>query len=755
MRHSGNLAWLALALAACARGSASPPPTPSESAPPVLGASSADAAVAESAPLPSGEWSEAIREQRWADAARALDSLGPWAKRSEMRFARARVARALGDDKQAVALLDGLETALPTLAREISEERALAEAKVGPFESAAKYFEGKGSSEALVIAAKTWKRAGKLDDARRAADRAVGLAATGGKKKKGGPSRDEVEARHARAQIADEQGAADVAATDYRWLATFAPTADFASDVDARLEKLAPSRALSKRERYERALAMARAGKIELVEREVSAIERASGPGVSRGEVLHARGMAAYSAREFGKAADLLEEASRAGGEYAAHDLFHSARALSRAHKDDAAIARYGELARRFKGSPYAEQSRFLAARLLYVSGRWKEAANAYSVYSKRHEKDGRFSEQVEYERAVALLAAGQAARAEKALGRLADVENVDADRANLQELAGVALASLGKTDAAAQVFRRVIEARPLSFAALAATSRLKQMGQSPPPSIEPAKLGAVRDEIKVALPQKVKLLHSLGFDLDAERELERHEEAIRREHAPRGDEALCRLYGELGPAARRYRVGQKAARPTDLNRAPSPDTRWLWDCVYPRPYEDLVRSAEKQWGLPSDLLYAVMRQESAFSPTVVSPANAVGLLQLIPPTAKNAAQELELAFEPLLLSSPAYNIRIGSFYLSKVLGTFGGNVALAAAAYNAGPSAVSRWLETGETLPLDVFVARIPYDETRSYVGRVVGNLARYAYLSRGDEAVPALSLDIPKGLRATQGAY
>lgn len=80
---------------------------------------------------------------------------------------------------------------------------------------------------------------------------------------------------------------------------------------------------------------------------------------------------------------------------------------------------------------------------------------------------------------------------------------------------------------------------------------------------------------------------------------------------------------------------------------------------------------------------------------------------------------------------------------------------ALAAAAYNAGPAAVSRWLETGETLPLDVFVARIPYEETRTYVSRVVGNLARYAYLSGGDGAVPRLELEIAKGLRAEPDAY
>ena len=144
------------------------------------------------------------------------------------------------------------------------------------------------------------------------------------------------------------------------------------------------------------------------------------------------------------------------------------------------------------------------------------------------------------------------------------------------------------------------------------------------------------------------------------------------------------------------------------------------------------------------------MRQESGFRPDVVSPASAVGLLQLVPSTATRIAKELGIEDEPELLRLPSYNVELGAFYLHKVLGTFGGQVALAAAAYNAGPRAVSRWLETGEDLPLDVWVARIPFAETRTYVARVVGNLARYAYLHGGDGAVPKIALALPKGVRA-----
>ena len=149
------------------------------------------------------------------------------------------------------------------------------------------------------------------------------------------------------------------------------------------------------------------------------------------------------------------------------------------------------------------------------------------------------------------------------------------------------------------------------------------------------------------------------------------------------------------------------------------------------------------------------MRQESGFRPDVVSPANAVGLMQLIPPTAERVAKELSLPYEQDALRSPAYNVKLGSFYLKKLLDLFAGNFALAAAAYNAGPQAVFRWLENSSDLPLDVFVARIPFEETQGYVERVLGNQARYRYVEAGEAGVPKLALELPRGLKAPADLY
>jgi soluble lytic murein transglycosylase len=126
-----------------------------------------------------------------------------------------------------------------------------------------------------------------------------------------------------------------------------------------------------------------------------------------------------------------------------------------------------------------------------------------------------------------------------------------------------------------------------------------------------------------------------------------------------------------------------------------------------------------------------------------------------MPGTAERIADELGDKLESQSLTRAYANVHLGSAYLRKLIDSFQGNVPLAVAAYNAGPQAVSRWLSGGENLPLDLFVARIPYEETRVYVGRVLSNAARYAYLEGGEGAVQAPALELPKGVKLPENSY
>lgn len=132
-------------------------------------------------------------------------------------------------------------------------------------------------------------------------------------------------------------------------------------------------------------------------------------------------------------------------------------------------------------------------------------------------------------------------------------------------------------------------------------------------------------------------------------------------------------------------------------------------------------------------LSHAIIRQESNFDTSAISPAGARGLMQLMPRTAKDVARKLKVRYSlRRLTDSPSYNIRLGRAYLARLLSRFDGSYVLAIAAYNAGPGAAKRWVrENGDPREADVdvidWIESIPYRETRNYVQRVMENIQVY----------------------------
>ncbi len=129
--------------------------------------------------------------------------------------------------------------------------------------------------------------------------------------------------------------------------------------------------------------------------------------------------------------------------------------------------------------------------------------------------------------------------------------------------------------------------------------------------------------------------------------------------------------------------------------------------------------------------------------------------MQLIEPTAQKVAEELGFQLSPAALDAPHTNLALGTHYLDSLLRQFQGAVPLALAAYNAGPAAVGRWSNTGKGLPLDLFVAMIPYAETRKYVERVMTNWIRYAYLAGDEDVLSKVSLTLPSAITIDTDAY
>jgi soluble lytic murein transglycosylase len=155
------------------------------------------------------------------------------------------------------------------------------------------------------------------------------------------------------------------------------------------------------------------------------------------------------------------------------------------------------------------------------------------------------------------------------------------------------------------------------------------------------------------------------------------------------------------------------------------------YDVLYPRPFGDDVRAASRRTGLPEPLIFAIIRQESLFRADAASSAGAIGLMQLLPETARITAKRSGLpAPTRTQLTRPEVNIPLGSEFLASLVRRFDGETALAAAGYNAGPNAARRWLPPAP-MELDVWAENIPFNETRAYVQRVAWHALVFTWLT------------------------
>jgi soluble lytic murein transglycosylase-like protein len=151
----------------------------------------------------------------------------------------------------------------------------------------------------------------------------------------------------------------------------------------------------------------------------------------------------------------------------------------------------------------------------------------------------------------------------------------------------------------------------------------------------------------------------------------------------------------------------------------------------FPQAYAKYIEPYTDAWQIKPSLAYAIMRQESAFMPEAMSFAYAYGLMQIIPPTANEIAQNIKFApFEIGLLNKPKINTLFGTYYLKYLSDTFQKNIIYTIGGYNAGPNALKRWSAKAGDLDSDEFIELIPYRETKKYVKRVLVNYMVYERL-------------------------
>lgn len=149
------------------------------------------------------------------------------------------------------------------------------------------------------------------------------------------------------------------------------------------------------------------------------------------------------------------------------------------------------------------------------------------------------------------------------------------------------------------------------------------------------------------------------------------------------------------------------------------------WDDMnlrFPIKYFDHIKVNADRQDLDPAIVFGLIRRESAFKVDARSPVGARGLMQIMPKTGKQIARELKERWGSVnSLLNPEINVKYGTFYYKKLLEQFDGHYALAAAAYNAGPHRVKRWLPEDEPIAADIWIETIPFKETRGYVSAVL----------------------------------
>jgi soluble lytic murein transglycosylase len=592
------------------------------------------------------------------------------------------------------------------------------------------------------------------------------------------------EARYRLAQAYEELGKAVPEALDlYRALAIGSPLSSWGKQSQARMDVLVKRLGKAERERYDTLSAD------ELIERGMvyydamrnplseADFERAlSAPGLTDDKACVAayhRANSVFKARDRQRAAPLFDQAIAACKKAKNVDLhvkaaYQAGRSYSYLGKRPIAIERYRvsesvspehtfvDDARLRQAEEYAELGNDAKVRALLASipkkypggdmraeALWRLGWRAYSA--------GKYKEAITWlEQQIAVMPIDDNYWAE----------------GQAQYWLGRSHARLGRTKKSIAAYRDAVLRYPLSYYALLALNRLREQHpaafesvmreiQTPPADYDPARPAfQFAPRVEYGSPAFARALEflRLGLGDPAEAELRRLGMNV-----PPGKDRLTdpdRMEKLWATAFLYDRAGsyEKSHWPTrwhilDYKRVwPVGHNRERWRIAYPRGFWELIEAHAKQHGFPTEILMAIVREESAFNPLLESYANAIGLTQMIMPTAQRFAKDTGIEVNRTSLRDPEKNVTIGARFLAFLWEKWDRHIMLVPPSYNAGEGAVSRMLGARGHLDADEWIESIKTDQARRYSKRVLASYFVYNYLYRGE--IPVLSNDIPDKL-------
>ncbi|MBX5483195.1 MAG: transglycosylase SLT domain-containing protein [Myxococcaceae bacterium] len=542
-----------------------------------------------------------------------------------------------------------------------------------------------------------------------------------------------------RARAREAVGKHDGARADWVLLAVKFPAHPYGEEAVAILSAQKPRYRFSFEERLARAEALVNAAAPERALAELEAIDREK---LARGATARARqarvhALALLAQRHEQEAEPFLDAATKGPRALAAEVAMIRARRALRRNDRQRARELFAAAATKYPKERVTEDGLYLAAWIDLQEDRYADAVKTFDAFARQRPRSRKLDEALWF-KALAQLRMKDYPAVRDTLGMLQArfprsslVPQAKYWATRAAQLAGE------KPELVAPEYEAVIDAFPGSFYAVLSQARLEELGRKPPPAF-PQRPTTLEKELPKELLCALALTRA-GLFRDAHDEVEAQLSRVRDpQDALVYGHALQQL-GQYGPA---YALAARLLWGSAFGEK-KPEAVAL---LYPRAFRTAVeREAERQ-RISASLVWAIMRRESAFRPEVASPADARGLMQLIPPTAKAIARALgDDAPAPDALFAPEVNIRYATWYLAQLKERFG-HPALVAAAYNAGPAAVLRWVKADRTLPLDLFVELIPFKETRGYVKQVVADYCLYQQMYAEGDVKPSVAMTLPE---------
>lgn len=456
------------------------------------------------------------------------------------------------------------------------------------------------------------------------------------------------------------------------------------------------------------------------------------------GWALQKNGQKEDAAASYGRVADLPCEEK-----ILARSLFWKGSLESDMKNYEAAESTFRLLAKRSDGNRYADDAYYKLSKIYQAQSDDDRAAQAVSSLLKLPEGDMKEKylwdeaftafENQDYDaatdnldRIIATKSLGTEAQPQAMYwkGRIAEIRSH-------KKLGG----------ASSGLYHQVLKNYPFSLYALLAEARLGV--SAPVPAVTKNKAAVPSDK---EFTQALRVVDDLNKrkDYEAARDVLDYLTYVDRTAAAEKPEAIAERWAASGDYNRALELAAEKLDKSlfDINlEKDSPLTRAL----YPLAYEKIVKSEAEANHLPMPLILGIMREESLFQRSIRSHAGAIGLMQLMPATARIKARGLGVDVGDL--TSPENNIRLGSSFLRDLMDRFSDQTPLAVMGYNAGPGNVNKWLASQGSMPLDEFIENVPFTETRGYVKRVLRSAHIYSHLLGGSKRTALIpSMDAPR---------